>query len=51
MSNQKAALVTAGSRGMGAAAARKLAVDGYRVAILFSSGRGEVLAKELGGIA
>jgi len=35
---------------MGAAAARKLAQDGYKVAILSSSGKGEALAKELGGI-
>ncbi|ARP53160.1 3-oxoacyl-ACP reductase [Alcaligenes faecalis] len=35
---------------MGAAAARRLAQDGYRVAILSSSGKGEALAKELGGI-
>jgi NAD(P)-dependent dehydrogenase (short-subunit alcohol dehydrogenase family) len=35
---------------MGAAAARRLAQDGYRVAILSSSGNGEALAKELGGI-
>lgn len=35
---------------MGAAAARKLADDGFRVAILSSSGKGEALAQELGGI-
>ena len=35
---------------MGAAAARKLAQDGYRVAILSSSGKGEALAQELGGV-
>jgi NAD(P)-dependent dehydrogenase (short-subunit alcohol dehydrogenase family) len=35
---------------MGAAAARKLAEDGYRVAILSSSGKGEALATALGGI-
>lgn len=34
---------------MGAATARKLAQDGYKVAILSSSGKGEALAKELGG--
>lgn len=45
----KVAIVTAGGSGMGAAAARKLAVDGYRVAILSSSGKGEALAAELGG--
>ncbi|MFZ5689689.1 MAG: SDR family oxidoreductase [Pseudomonadota bacterium] len=46
----KVAIVTAGGSGMGAAAARWLAQDGYKVAILSSSGKGEALAKELGGI-
>ncbi len=50
MSVEKVAIVTAGGSGMGAAAARKLAKDGFRVAILSSSGKGEALAKELGGI-
>jgi NAD(P)-dependent dehydrogenase (short-subunit alcohol dehydrogenase family) len=35
---------------MGAGAARKLATDGFRVAVLSSSGKGEALARELGGI-
>lgn len=48
--NRKVAIVTAGGSGMGAAAARKLADDGFRVAILSSSGKGEALAAELGGI-
>ena len=47
---KKVAIVTAGGSGMGAAAARKLADDGFRVAILSSSGKGEALAAELGGI-
>ena len=46
----KVAVVTAGGSGMGAAAARRLAQDGFKVAILSSSGKGEALAKELGGI-
>jgi NAD(P)-dependent dehydrogenase (short-subunit alcohol dehydrogenase family) len=46
----KVAIVTAGGSGMGAAAARRLAQDGFKVAILSSSGKGEALAKELGGI-
>lgn len=50
MSTEKVAIVTAGGSGMGAAAARKLAADGYRVAILSSSGKGEALAQELGGL-
>lgn len=35
---------------MGAAAARRLAADGFQVGILSSSGKGEALAAELGGI-
>ena len=50
MANEKVAIVTAGGSGMGAAAARKLASDGFRVAILSSSGKGEALANELGGL-
>lgn len=50
MSDAKVALITAGGSGMGAAAARKLAADGYKVAILSSSGKGEALAHELGGV-
>ena len=46
----KVAIVTAGGSGMGAGAARKLAADGFKVAILSSSGKGEALAAELGGI-
>jgi NAD(P)-dependent dehydrogenase (short-subunit alcohol dehydrogenase family) len=47
---QKVAIITAGGSGMGAATARKLAADGFRVAILSSSGKGEALAKSLGGV-
>lgn len=46
----RAAIITAGGSGMGAAAARALAAAGYGVAILSSSGKGEALAAELGGI-
>lgn len=45
----RVAIVTAGGSGMGAAAATRLAADGYEVAILSSSGKGEALAAELGG--
>jgi NAD(P)-dependent dehydrogenase (short-subunit alcohol dehydrogenase family) len=47
---RKVALITAGGSGMGAAAARRLAADGFEIAILSSSGKGEALARELGGI-
>ncbi|MET0277063.1 MAG: SDR family oxidoreductase [Pseudorhodoplanes sp.] len=46
----KVAIITAGGSGMGAAAARRLAKDGFKVAVLSSSGKGEALAAELGGI-
>lgn len=46
----KTALIIGGGSGMGAAAARKLAGDGYTVAIMSSSGKGEALAHELGGL-
>ncbi|MBC7738616.1 MAG: SDR family NAD(P)-dependent oxidoreductase, partial [Candidatus Saccharibacteria bacterium] len=47
---QKVAAITAGGSWMGAAAARRLAADGFRVAILSSSGKGEALGAELGGV-
>lgn len=50
MADQKVALITAGGSGMGAEAARRLAADGFKVGILSSSGKGEALAEELGGI-
>jgi NAD(P)-dependent dehydrogenase (short-subunit alcohol dehydrogenase family) len=50
MTADKVAIITAGGSGMGAGAARRLAADGHRVAILSSSGKGEALANELGGV-
>lgn len=50
MTVDKVAIITAGGSGMGAAAARRLAADGFNVGILSSSGKGEALAAELGGI-
>ncbi len=50
MADARVAVITAGGSGMGAAAARRLARDGVRVAILSSSGKGEALAEELGGV-
>lgn len=49
MSVEKVALVIAGGSGMGAAAARRLAADGFKVGVLSSSGKGKALAAELGG--
>ncbi|MEX0277269.1 MAG: SDR family oxidoreductase [Ruegeria sp.] len=46
----KVALISAGGSGMGADAARRLASDGFKVGILSSSGKGEALASELGGV-
>ena len=50
MSDDKVAIVTAAGRGMGAACARELAAQGYRVALMSVSQRAERLAAELGGI-
>ncbi|OZI45745.1 3-oxoacyl-ACP reductase [Bordetella genomosp. 5] len=50
MSESKVAIITAGGSGMGAAAARKLAADGFQVAILSPSGKGAALAESLGGL-
>ncbi|ASJ73316.1 SDR family oxidoreductase [Granulosicoccus antarcticus] len=49
MTVEKVALVTAGGSGLGAAAARRLSADGFRVGILSSSGKGEALGESLGG--
>jgi NAD(P)-dependent dehydrogenase (short-subunit alcohol dehydrogenase family) len=49
MAAERVALVTAGGSGMGAAAARRLAADGFKIGILSSSGKGEELARQLGG--
>lgn len=46
---EKAAVVTAAGQGMGAACARALAADGYRVGLLSVSGQAVQLAEELGG--
>jgi NAD(P)-dependent dehydrogenase (short-subunit alcohol dehydrogenase family) len=46
---ERVAIITAGGSGMGAQTVRRLAADGFMVAALSSSGKGETLAKELGG--
>lgn len=50
MTTRMVAMITAAGSGMGAEIARKLAADGFEVAILSSSGKGEALARELGGV-
>lgn len=50
MAGEKVTVIVGGGSGMGAAAAKRLAADGFKVAILSSSGKGEALAKELGGV-
>jgi len=50
MATEKVALITAGGSGMGADSARALAADGFKIGILSSSGKGEALARELGGV-
>ncbi len=48
--SEHVAILTAAGSGIGAAAARKLAEQGWKVAVLSSSGKGEALARELGGV-
>lgn len=50
MAEERVAIVTAGGSGMGAAAAERLAADGFKIGILSSSGKGEALAGQLGGV-
>ncbi|HSX94539.1 MAG TPA: SDR family oxidoreductase [Hydrogenophaga sp.] len=50
MATGKVAVVTAGGSGMGAAVARRLAAEGFQVGVLSTSGKGEALAEQLGGV-
>lgn len=50
MTEKKVAVITAAGSGMGAACVRRLHADGFEVAVLSSSGKGEALAQELGGV-
>ena len=50
MNKNKVAILTAAGTGIGADAAKHLASVGFNISILSSSGKGEALAKKLGGI-
>jgi len=50
MSDKKVALIIGGGSGIGADSARKLAETGFDVAVMSSSGKGEALGNELGGL-
>ncbi|MDX1738676.1 MAG: SDR family NAD(P)-dependent oxidoreductase, partial [Alphaproteobacteria bacterium] len=50
MSTKKVALLTAAGSGMGADAARRLAKDGFNVAVFSSSDKALQLAEEISGI-
>jgi NAD(P)-dependent dehydrogenase (short-subunit alcohol dehydrogenase family) len=50
MTDKPVALIVGGGSGIGADSARKLAEIGYDVAVMSSSGKGEALGKELGGL-
>ncbi len=50
MADTKVVVLSAAGSGMGAGAARAFAARGYKVGILSSSGKGKVLAEELGGV-
>ena len=50
MNKNKVAIIIAAGSGIGADAAKNLSSKGFDIAILSSSGKGEKLAKELGGI-
>lgn len=50
MTAGKVAVITAGGSGMGAAAAKRLSADGFHVGILSSSGKGQALGEQLGGV-
>ena len=50
MSSKPVAVIVGGGSGIGADAARKMHEIGYDVAVMSSSGKGEALGKELGGL-
>lgn len=50
MTEKPVALIVGGGSGIGADAARKMAERGYDVGVMSSSGKGEALGNELGGL-
>ena len=50
MSNTPVAIVIGGGSGIGEDSARKLVESGYDIAVMSSSGKGEALGQELGGL-
>ena len=50
MADKPVALIVGGGSGIGADSAKKLSEDGFDVAVMSSSGKGEALGKELGGL-
>lgn len=50
MTSKPAVLVVGGGSGIGADSAKKLSQSGYDVAVMSSSGKGEALGNELGGL-
>ncbi len=50
MNDRPVALIVGGGSGLGAGAARQLASDGFDVGVMSSSGKGEQLGNELGGL-
>ncbi len=50
MSERPVALVVGGGSGIGADSARALAAEGFEVGVMSSSGKGQALGDELGGL-
>jgi hypothetical protein len=50
LTDQQVVLVIGGASGIGADSARAMAEAGYAVAVMSSSGKGEALGRELGGL-
>ncbi|MEM8949151.1 MAG: SDR family oxidoreductase [Pseudomonadota bacterium] len=50
MADKPVAMIIGGGSGIGADSAKKLASIGYDIAVMSSSGKGEVLGEELGGL-